>query len=352
MANHKALKGRQTLYKTMFGSRLYGTNTPSSDIDWKEVFLPEKAQLLIGRKPTNVVVSTGGDKTRNTKDDVDYEYIPIQVFANDFIGGQTYALELAFGVLQMETNHAGQVLTDDSNLFRDFVYDMTKKFLTSNIKAMIGYAMNQAQIYGIKGTRLASVRKLHDHLVTVLETTPSDARLEVLTPWVEANKDKYLFMATYEHMDKMLPAISVLEKLYPSNITLAEALDRVNNLMSKYGSRAEAAEQAAGIDWKATAHAVRITKQAIQLLRDKKLSFPFPQEEVDLLLSIKHGERTFEEVSKLLEDLFVELDEVKEKTELPERSDLLLGQFEGWLKDWMMRFYAFYDARVNSYNWH
>ena len=67
----KDLQGRTTLFKTMFGSRLYGTNTPQSDIDWKEIFLPKKSMLLTGRQVRNVVITTGGDKTRNTKDDVD-----------------------------------------------------------------------------------------------------------------------------------------------------------------------------------------------------------------------------------------------------------------------------------------
>lgn len=338
MTTNKNLEGRQTLFKTMFGSRLYGTNTPQSDVDWKEIFLPPIENLLIGKKPTNVVVSTGGDKTRNTKDDVDYEYIPIQVFANDFIGGQTYAVELAFAVLGFET-HAGQVVYDD--YFMDFVQQLTERFLTSNVKAMIGYAMNQAQVYGIKGTRLASVRKFTDKLHEVLESgefKTSDT-LSNLAPWVLENSDKYLFLSEYVNADKRYPAVSVLEKLYPLSITLSEAYDRTTALKEKYGSRAQDAENAKGVDWKATSHAVRITMQAIRTLRDGKLVFPLPKDEVDLLLAIKHGEKSFEEVEEILTKLFEELDQVKETTTLPNRDANLDKEFEQWLKNWMMYYY-------------
>ena len=338
MHNHKALKGRKTLFKTMFGSKLYGTNTPTSDEDWKEIFLPRKEYLLVGRKPTNVVVSTGSDHTRNTKDDIDYEYIPIQVFANDFIGGQTYAVELAFAVLSEEYK-AGQEVYD--LFFLDFVYELTENFLTSNIKAMIGYAMNQAQIYGIKGTRLASVRKFTDRVEQALSTGEfsEDDKLSVLTAWVDENADKYLFNSTYENMDTKLPAVSVLEKLYPHTITLGEVKERTLALKAKYGSRAESAEAAKGVDWKATAHAVRITCQAIEVLRNHKLKFPFDAIDIELLLSIKNGQRSFDEVAEMLTSLFAKLDAIKEITTLPERTVELDTKFETWLESWMIKFY-------------
>lgn len=344
MSEHKALRGRTPLFKTMFGSRLYGTNTPTSDVDWKEVFLPAIDQLLIGRKPTNVVVSTGGDHVRNTKDDIDNEYIPIQVFANDFIGGQTYAIELAYSVLASRKT-AGQKVYDNEFIY--FVWELTETFLTSNIKAMVGYAMNQAQIYGIKGTRLASVRAFSEYLDDILNTNQHSptAKLEVLDDWIKANETKYLFKTDYAISDtEKRPALSLLEKVYPYQITLAEAHERTKTLISKYGSRAHDAETAKGMDWKATAHAVRITKQAIRILNDGCLDFPFQDREVEFLLSIKNGERSVEEVQGILEALFVELDEAKEKTKLPAKDVAMEEAFERWLQKWMLRFYGIEPA--------
>jgi len=354
MSNHKALQGRTPLFKTMFGSRLYGTNTPTSDIDWKELFLPNLENLLIGKKPTNVVVSTGGDKLRNTKDDVDQEFIPIQVFANDFIGGQTYAVELAFAILSSDFKAGQEFLSEHVTGKKDlilFTRELVESFLTSNIKAMIGYAMNQAQVYGIKGSRLASVRNFHDYLAGILSISGvlldgkplSESKLETCVEWVNDHTDKYMFMTTYEHMDQTLPAISILEKLYPVNITVGEAFDRVKKLISKYGTRAEDAENAKGVDWKATSHAVRITMQAIRILSNGFLVFPLPKKEIDLLLSIKHGELPFAEVEAILVNLFAELDQIKETTVLPRRTAEMDEYFEVWLKGWMRYFYKCFN---------
>lgn len=75
-------------------------------------------------------------------------------------------------------------------------------------------------------------------------------------------------------------------------------------------------------------------------MRDGKLVFPLPKDEVDLLLQIKHGEKSFEEVEEILTKLFDELDQVKEVTKLPTRDAKLDKEFETWLKDWMMFYYA------------
>jgi hypothetical protein len=338
MTTPKALLGRIPLFKTMAGSRLYGTQTPASDIDWKEIFLPEIDQLLIGRKPVNVVITTGGDHARNTKDDIDNEYIPIQVFANDFIGGQTYAIELAFAAISTEFKASQEVYSME---FLEFVHDLTEKFLTSNIKAMLGYAMNQAQIYGIKGTRLATVRKFTDKLHQIIEMNPlaREYKLELLTQWVEKHTDKYMFMSTYENMDVQRPAISLLEKLYPCTITIGEAYDRTLMLKDKYGSRAESAEAANGVDWKAISHAVRISLQAVDILENHRLDFPLSESRIELLLAIKNGEKEFRDVEAILTMILEDLDRIKDITTLPAKSHEMEAEFEMWLKDWMKRFY-------------
>lgn len=338
MHTNKALANRFTLFKTMSGSRLYGTNTPTSDIDWKEIFLPEKSQMLIGRKLHNVVISTASDNVRNTKDDVDYEYIPIQVFANDFYNGQTYAIELAYAVLS-EHRQDGQELY--SREFLTLVYELTRRFQTSNIKAMVGYALNQAQLYGVKGSRLASIRKFTDKIDQELEAgrLSLDDKLSELELWAVVNSDKYMYVTSFMSMDIRLPAISILEKMYPMTITIGEVLQRTKAAQSKYGVRTKEAETANGMDWKATSHAVRITLQAISLLTDNKLSFPLQPERIDQLLRIKRGEVPAEEVKLILEKLFDDLDIAKEQTTLPTKNQIMDEQFEEWLKDWMVEFY-------------
>lgn len=331
------LVGRVPLFKTLFGSKLYGTNTPQSDEDWKEVFLPDPDLLLMGKKLSNIVHSTGQPNARNTKDDVDYEWIPIHVFAKDALGGKTYAIEVAFAVLG-RGNHARQELT--APWFYEFTHELVSKFLTSNVKSMVGYAKSQVQVYRIKGSRLATARKFAEYLDASIanRTYKLTDRLHLMLPWVKENSDKYLFHSTYEEHGDVFDAISLLEKQYRCNITFEEAVTRTKALMDKYGSRAFSAELAC-VDWKATAHSVRIVQEAIELLKTHKLEFPFKQEQVRHLLDIKHGNVPLDDVAEELAQLFDELDMAKESTTLPPPSLELDVEFEKWLKNWMHRIY-------------
>ncbi|WDR21760.1 hypothetical protein CPTAKMNP4_095 [Salmonella phage vB_SenM-AKM_NP4] len=39
----------KTVVKSYFGSHLYGTSTPESDVDFKEIFVPNARDILLGR---------------------------------------------------------------------------------------------------------------------------------------------------------------------------------------------------------------------------------------------------------------------------------------------------------------
>lgn len=98
----------QKLFTGLYGSSLYGTNTPTSDRDVKHIVLPDLDSLLLGKKLEAKVKKTNNQKnTRNSADDVDEEFIPLQIFARHFVEGQTYAIELAFA---LDGLHAEQTL--------------------------------------------------------------------------------------------------------------------------------------------------------------------------------------------------------------------------------------------------
>jgi len=321
------------LFKTEYGSRLYGTNTPTSDTDWKVVYLPALDDLLVGKRLSITSKSTGDDKSRNTSDDEDISFIPLQIFAKDFLAGQTYAIEVAFAYLSRY---------DSTGLFGYFVGELTSRFLTSNVKAMVGYALNQAQIYGVKGTRLATVEKFKEHLETLCADGFADEKLDLVENWLSENTNKYLFYTTYENHNEKLAAVSLLEKVYPFNITVGEAYNRVRKLEDKYGVRAQAAKQADGADWKAMSHALRILMQAIVLLEEHKLVFPLPADAVAFLKSVKNGKVPFENVQTVLVNWMHDLDVAKENTTLPANTDDLEQEFNTWLIKWVRLFYTEY----------
>jgi hypothetical protein len=323
------LHHRSVLFKTVFGSNLYGTNTPTSDKDYKAVFLPPLVQLLEGRGIKNVVQNTNKSGNKNDVDDIDFEWIPFQVFARDFMAGQTYALELAFAAV----NPAG-IECSAHPIFTKLCEDMISKFLTSNIRAMMGYALGQAHKYGIKGTRLATVKKF-EGVVKKYET--SKLKLAEIPEFLEEVKlisDKYLFFTEYEPFPgTKAPAISLLEKMYPLDIPMAEAVLRTQRQQDSYGKRAETAMAASGVDWKAVSHAVRITYQALDILKNHRIVLPFGSETATYLREIKQGLRSWEEVESHLADLMAEVDLWKSQTTLRDKTPELDIAFEQWLME-------------------
>lgn len=355
------------LFSTLYGSHLYGTNTPTSDLDYKEIVLPSLDDLLFGRGVSNKVQKTNNKShTRNTADDVDREQVPIQVFIRDFVEGQTYALELAFSV---DKTHAGQVVSDEfGDRFHELVKGLRTEFLTSNVKAMMGYVFNQANIYSFKGERLNCAREFRDLLISTMftDTSAGDDQLqdslpspeksyaeynEELKAQVEASRNavmdkfeafarkypKYFRISEYDiGQGRMRPCFVLLEKTFPWTNTLSHSIGVADTLINKYGSRADQASES-NVDWKAVMHAVRIIDEGIELLETKTITLPRPPEQVARLLQIKRGELPLEPIKDELVQKLDRLKGIADTCGLPSSAGpqfkARLDQFTlGWLK--------------------
>lgn len=363
------------LFSCLYGSGLYGTRTPTSDRDIKHIVLPALGHLLLGKKVENKVKKTNKlENTRNGADDVDEEFIPVQVFARDFFMGQTYAIELAFAIDSHEAEQTFYYdhLSNDEVIFTRFVHELRTKFLTSNIKAMMGYVVNQASLYSFKGERLNAVRDvlaMLDRSLHPYQTDEQHVKLSEVSinPHYSAFSDEHASLKpTLSHADEMIsigfnellkkhpkyfryelydigngemrPCFKLLEKTLPWTSTVHHTLGVVSALKAKYGDRAAAATEH-NVDWKATMHAVRIVDEGLRLLKDHKLEFPLPKDEVARLLAMKRGELPIEPIK---EELSLKLDQLKElekSTTLPSITPELTTKFEEWLEAWMFSFY-------------
>jgi hypothetical protein len=66
-------------------------------------------------------------------------------------------------------------------------------------------------------------------------------------------------------------------------------------------------------------HAVRVAHEAMELMETGKLTFPRPER--DLLLAIRRGEIPYEEVSQMIEENLIRVEEAVESSQLPEEPD-------------------------------
>jgi predicted nucleotidyltransferase len=80
-----------------FGSHLYGTDTPESDLDLKGVYLPEARDILLQRVTPSVAISRAKDDgERNRPGDVDREYYSLHRYLQLLAAGQTVAIDMLF----------------------------------------------------------------------------------------------------------------------------------------------------------------------------------------------------------------------------------------------------------------
>lgn len=332
------------LFTTNYGSFLYGTNTPTSDVDYKHVVLPSLDDMLLLKRISNEVHKTNSEKnTKNSADDVDEEFIPIQILAKDFLGGQTYALELAYAV---DYTKANQIVHDPRIV--TFCHELRSQFLTSNMAALVGYAVNQASLYSLKGERLNTLRAAEELFSNMRKRTTSDSTLykyehmfEALAEKIAEEFPKYFQLTTYvvDQRGTQKKAIKLLEKILPYSNSFETNLKSVQAQLSKYGSRADAAS-IDNVDWKATMHALRVVDEGISLLTDKTLVFPFCDEYVNLLLNIKGGQLPYPDVIEMINHRLDVLKDLEAKSELPKKTPELSNKLDEWLANWMHDFYG------------
>jgi len=293
------------IVEMVFGSHLYGTDTPESDKDYKGVFMPARDDILLGRIPKSINESTKKSSSweKNTKDDIDTERFSLHYFIQLAIEGQTVALDML---------HApDEMMLESSDTWRWIVANRSK-FYTKNLRSFIGYARRQAAKYGIRGSRLNAAREFISFLRGLDE-------YGIL-------KDSWDKIPIGEHInsrpldDHGIRQIQVCGKLFQETTRVGYIIPIMEKFADNYGERAQKAANNEGIDWKAVSHAVRAALQVRELLTDNTITFPL--KDADLVRAIKQGKMDYTtEAAPLLENLMGEVEKLAEKSTLPEKAD-------------------------------
>jgi hypothetical protein len=315
-----------------FGSHLYGTDTPNSDLDYKGIYLPTAREIVLGKyKKTIATCRPKATCERNTKDDVDVEVFSLDRFLELLTEGQTVALDMLFApelVYPMDEERCfgwpGVEIWKNIKNNKD-------KLLTRNVNAFVGYARQQAAKYGIKGSRMdalkrtmemlnflepyGSHKKLVDHhadLLLLVEESQELVSLEKI-PLVEI----VMLKGPQGQMDA--PHLRVNGRAIPFHATVKYAKEIVGKMLDGYGARANKAHLAGGVDWKALSHAVRVNGEAMELLSTGNITFPRP--DAALLKDIKTGQIPYEQVAEMIEQGVADLHEAREKSTLRDTPD-------------------------------
>ena len=307
------MKDLNIIVKMKFGSHLYGTNTPESDMDYKGVFLPSKKEIFLNRVPKCYSSSTKkGSSTKNSMEDVDVEIYSLHYFIKLACEGQTVALDMLHAPFNM--------LIEKSPIWFD-ILNYRSYFHTKNLKAFIGYARRQAAKYGIKGSRLNQARLV----VEVLKQVNPESKLRAIWGCLPVGEHCYMVEPNPDGISQY----QVCGKIFQETALVGYMLDIMARFADNYGERAKKAANNIGIDWKAISHALRAAYQVRQLFTENTIKFPL--KEAPLLKQVKAGKLDYvTEVSPLLEDLMEEVEELSAKSKLPEKAN-----YKFWDK-WLM----------------
>jgi len=309
----------KVLIKAMAGSHLFGTNTPESDKDYKGVFLPTKDEILLGQYKESVSVSTGDNDSKNSSDDMDIEMYSLKKFFKMLDNGDTAALELLFTPEEFIIEK--DPLWDEIIINRD-------QFLSCRVKAMIGYARQQANKYGIKGSRMGELSNCIEALKEIQKEFEF-ANPKLKHGWDLIN-DK---LKDYDHVhfielsmsngteNTMTPALDILGKKFDYHCSFIYVLEILKKIYKNYGYRARQAKKNNGIDWKALSHAVRVSLQGVELLETGKITLPLKSAHQKVVRDIKMGEIDYKVVGENIEDLLNTLEKASKNSKLPERVD-------------------------------
>ncbi|AFL47447.1 nucleotidyltransferase [Acinetobacter phage ZZ1] len=290
------------IMKTVFGSALYGTQTPESDTDIKGIFIPGARDLILGNPVEHYLNNTAGDNVKNTANDVDEEMYSLKQFIAMAVKGETIALDM----LHSNTQH---IIDYDYMEPWDFIYNNRHRFYTTDMKAYLGYVKKQASKYGIKGTRMAALREVWE-IVSKEEVgydRPSPYGWKSFTLDRVIDKlpqNEYCFTVTNEDTGQVF--YEVLGAKHQLTVSLASFVSAIKKQWEKYGARARQAELNQGVDWKSMHHAIRGGFQLQEIYKTGDLQYPL--KDAKLLLDIKLGKLSFKEVSEILEDTISDVD--------------------------------------------
>lgn len=305
----------EPIVQIKYGSHLYGTSTPSSDLDIKGLYIPVVKDILLQR--VQPIISFKRPKVhgeKNTPEDVDYELYSPERFLSLLAEGQTMALDMLFAP-------ASAMLMKPHPLWNE-IKAIAPKLLTKQAGSFVRYCKQQANKYGIKGSRVAAARIALEYLIDVENTHGSTAKLAVVADGLKTLAADHEFLTIGEDTETNGNAVFYVEicgKKALFNASIKSARSIAQRLMDEYGERARAAERNEGIDWKALSHAVRVGREAIEFLTTGHITFPRP--EAAHLVDIKLGKLPFQQVSEEIEQLLVEVEAATALSKLPDSYD-------------------------------
>lgn len=311
------------------GSMLYGTNTPSSDLDYKGVFLPTKESLLLQKTVDFVKLDTNKSNNRNNSDDIDCHIDSLHKWLHLLEKGETNALDTLFAIWTDNVEFIDLA-------FKSYIKQNYLSLITSNPQAFVGYCISQTKKYNVRGTRYNELLAFTSYLEGL--KVDRGSRISEVMPSItehltnQCNKYINLVQAPGPRGAKIeeWTYLEVLGRKFADNVSINYLHTKCTDMLSSYGSRVISNTDA--IDWKAMSHAVRVILEVEELLSTNFIVFPL--KDAEYIKQVKAGSVNIEEVQQLLTQKIEQVDQLLLTTTLNKSVDrevvnkLILSQYK------------------------
>lgn len=310
----------KTIVEIKFGSHLYGTSTPASDVDYKSVFVPPPNDILLQRVK-NTITSQRSKQPfeKNVAGEIDREAYALHRYLSLLAEGQTVALDMLFA--------PRWAMVSPPDPIWDFIWDCRHSLLCRKAASFIGYCRTQANKYGIKGSRVHAVRNIVEWFDQAIATHGHLAKMEIATEtladFIRERALDHTAIISIPHPSKPeigLPHLDCCNRKAPFTVSLKETRAIYARLLDEYGARALMAERNKGVDWKALSHAVRVGLEALELLATGHITFPLPN--ATRILEIKRGDVPYAVVAEMIEGLMENVESAQATSYLREEPDI------------------------------
>jgi predicted nucleotidyltransferase len=275
------------------GSHLYGTNTPTSDLDYSGVFLPTE-QLVFGFQRVDEVNLSITDKDgagKNTQKAIDRKLYEFRKFVKLAMENNPNIIEQLFvnepNIIYL--NETGRALLSQKEKFPHL--GLIKKFK--------GYAFSQ------KHKMIIRTDKFHelDSALNYLKGYTGQKELLIEL------KDKFLPFMKFTNDYCVIGDLNLQKGIY-----VKKAVSMIEERLSKVGHRKNLITKH-GFDTKFASNLIRLLLEGKELVRTGQIVFPLADKET--LLDIKQGRWTIKEVLDYAEQLEAETDKAAELSDLP-----------------------------------
>ncbi len=277
------------------GSHLYGTNTPTSDIDYSGIFLPSKA-LVFGFQrveEVNLSIMDKDEAGKNTQNAVDRKLYELRKFVKLALENNPNLIEQLFvnepNIVYI--NDAGRALLAQKHRFPH--QGLVKKFK--------GYAFSQKHKMVIRTDKFHELENAFNYL---------KAYADQKTLLIEL-KEKYLPFMTFNQDYCVIGDLNLQKGIF-----VKKAVSMIEERLSKVGNRKTLITKY-GFDTKFASNLIRLILEGKELVSTGEIVFPLAYKQT--ILDIKLGLWTIKEVLDYAEQLEAETDVAVEKSDLPSK---------------------------------